>query len=100
MLGSNDYGWTPSKAKREATFAEPPGSTAEHFQPDGVKWRDAETGRMVTLVHGGEWDGWLCYQHPDGQQWVTLRKLTQQESDAIRKTILATVEQSNGRSEP
>lgn len=24
---------------------------------------------------GHEYDGWLCYQHPDGQ-WVTLRKAT------------------------
>jgi hypothetical protein len=46
-----------------------------------------EGGRHYKIVERGEWVGWLCYKHPDGQ-WVSLRKLTEQERDEILKSVV------------
>ncbi len=47
------------------------------FQPSGVRFYDQRSQREMLLIRepGHESDGWLCYQHADGQ-WVTLRRAT------------------------
>lgn len=52
---------------------------SEHYQPSGVEFYDAASGRTMMFVDDAEpqkgWRGWLLYKHPDGQ-WVSLRKAT------------------------
>lgn len=47
------------------------------FEPIGIKFQD-DLSREYLVVTEGSFKDWLCYKHPDGQ-WVTLRKLTQDE---------------------
>lgn len=52
------------------------------YQPDGIDFYDAASGRLLKLVTAGPWRGWLAYLHPDGQ-WVSLRKATLEDLHAI-----------------
>ena len=52
----------------------------ENLEPKGIRFIDKNQGEMI-LVSEGEYEGWLCYRHPDGQ-WVSLRKATE---DDIKK---------------
>jgi len=51
------------------------GPGARLFQPSGVRYFDSRSQREMLWVRepGHELDGWICYQHRDGQ-WVTLRR--------------------------
>ena len=50
MLGNNDYGWTPNKAKREATLAAPDCSTAGTMRIEiDLKEEPSEYGGAVHL---------------------------------------------------
>lgn len=51
------------------------------FEPCGIRFYDKNYGEMV-LVTKGEYIGWLCYRHADGQ-FVTLRKATDEDKKAL-----------------
>lgn len=51
-------------------------NSTEAYEPDGVRFYDAASGRnMVLVADGAPMGGWLHYRHPNGQ-WVSLRKAT------------------------
>ena len=54
--------------------------TKEIWEPQGTRFWDAASDREMLLVDEPErdFDGWLCYRHPDGQ-WVSLRKATEED---------------------
>lgn len=56
------------------------------YEPPGVTFFDARSGRKMRLVSAGPWSGWLCYWNHGS--WVTLRRATEQD--------LAAVEQAKG----
>lgn len=51
------------------------------YEPVGIRFY--ANGRHMLLVEEGEWAGWLCYRHPEGQ-WVSLRVATDDDLDRIR----------------
>ena len=54
------------------------------YEPKGVRFYDCASQRELLLVGEGEaMAGWLCYHHPDGHWWVTLRQATQDDIDRI-----------------
>ena len=59
-----------------------------NYQPSGVMFWDRASRRRMMLVSDDdpreEIRGWLVYLHPDGQ-WVTLRKATVVDREAIRR---------------
>lgn len=53
----------------------------------GLLFIDRKTGRWMQYVHpksGGQYAGWLLYRNPGDGQWVTLRKATEEDLEAIR----------------
>ncbi len=55
----------------------------EHYEPKGVRFDDAASGRDMLLVNDrSSFDGWVCCRHPDGQ-WITLRRATDEDQAAI-----------------
>lgn len=62
--------------------------TVQIFTPDGFQFRDSSDGQNKILVTKGAYEGWICYQHPDGQ-WVTLRKATEEDKQKITRTFKA-----------
>lgn len=61
----------------------------EVYEPPGFPFYDGATGRKMMLVTGGQWKGWLAWQHPDGE-WVSLRKATDQDRKVIFGAIWPT----------
>lgn len=57
---------------------------SEPYEPRGVRFFDRRSGREMILVQepGSDFDGWLCYRHPDGQ-WVSLREATADDRRAL-----------------
>lgn len=52
---------------------------SEHYDPKGPEYYGT-SGRLYKFCLEGPWIGWVAYKHPDGQ-WVSLRKMTDQELD-------------------
>lgn len=54
------------------------------YQPKGLRFYDKASNRNMILVDEPDrhFDGWICYQHPDGN-WVTLRKATDADREAL-----------------
>ncbi len=55
-------------------------------QPKGVAFFDGRSQRRMLLIRDddNDYDGWICYQHQDGQ-WVTLRKATGRDLLAMQQ---------------
>lgn len=47
------------------------------YEPKGKRFMDANLGSTL-LVEEGDFAGWLCRRHPDGQ-WVTVREATEDD---------------------
>ena len=47
----------------------------EPYDPPGILFCDAASGREMKYVTSGAFEGWICYRHPDGQ-WTLLREAT------------------------
>ncbi len=63
-------------------------SEMEEYKPKGTTFYDYASGRNLLLVlDGSGWDGWLAYQHPDGQ-WVSLRKASEDDLHAINHAVV------------
>lgn len=56
----------------------------EHYDPPGIEFYDQVSGRVMKLVTGGHFIGWIVYKHPDGQ-WVSLRKATDDDRERLQK---------------
>lgn len=65
--------------------------TAENYNPKGYLFFDETSGRQIKLVAEDEpresIRGWLLTKHPDGQ-WVSLRKATAADLDAVREAMV------------
>jgi hypothetical protein len=51
-------------------------------------WSQTRKQNMILVTEGPHKD-WICYQHPDGQ-WVTLRKATPADLEALAPLMAAT----------
>lgn len=55
-----------------------------NFKPKGIQFQDRTYGQLLLVNMPDHWaHDWLCYKHPDGDGWVTLRKAT----DADKHTV-------------
>lgn len=59
----------------------------EEYKPIGLEFHDLVSGRQMVYVTEGQYKGWICYKHPDGQ-WVTLRIATQEDKERIFACLL------------
>ena len=61
-----------------------------NYEPSGTRFRAHGKEMMLVLTDEPRKDlhGWLLYRHADGQ-WVTLRKATDQDINAISAAVVA-----------
>jgi len=61
------------------------------YDPPGIEFLDKASGRYMRLIDDTvpNIGGWLVYWHEHGQNWVTLRKSTDADRDAVKRAELA-----------
>jgi hypothetical protein len=63
---------------------------ADNFDLPGIEFYDAASRRKMKYVYPGTAHsaaGWILFKHLDGQ-WVTLRKATDADLEAINKAVV------------
>ena len=102
MLGSNDYGWTPGKAKRKATFAEPTCSASD-YNPAQCLRAEVERFKATNTFTPMEVTGFYIQAavvlHEHSRMVEALREIrdSQWDADVCRKIADAALPMSEAK---